>query len=379
MKQKLIKFTMLLLFSVGILSVYAANEDKAIWEKKTLVDTEKMDQELREELVIQIKRILKAGHLKPFYAQRGEGGGEYYFTNPGDIVWVLARSYPYLPSEIQREVKIYLQKEMKEYPPCSGKMNEPANPGSFRQLHEWPDEAPNWKHKIKRYGNRPRLHNIYAVWLYAENTGDWAYVKDNWQSIQSFFNTHLKDADIYAGGAAGAIAFARLADKMGDANMKKTAVQIAEKGLKAMEKDDENSEAMRARYRKNPRWETPFNHFAQNYLHMTPEVGRYIRENPQIKEKIVKRTASGVHHWPMWYISQASAFMRYYGEGHALPPMLSATIWPVKVHVEQVPPKKMRVLLDAEDAYIGDLIFLNKLVDVLESEEKEQWISVKDD
>jgi len=75
----------------------------------------------------------------------------------------------------------------------------------------------------------------------------------------------------------------------------------------------------------------------------------------------------------MWFISQASAFSRYYGESHALSPLWSAMIFPVKALVERAEPRRLRVWVDAEDAPRGDLFYIERLALAIEALGTPRW------
>ena len=75
--------------------------------------------------------------------------------------------------------------------------------------------------------------------------------------------------------------------------------------------------------------------------------------------------------------SQASGFMRYYGESHAITPLLSEMIFPVKAWVEQAPSGKLRMWTDAEDAPVGDLYFIKRLAVAIESYGKREWVDLE--
>jgi hypothetical protein len=76
---------------------------------------------LREKLITEIQKIVNAGHLLPGYANNGlwdsrgmERIGHYLpdlWHNPAEMVYTLARALPLLPSDLQNQVKQYLQNE----------------------------------------------------------------------------------------------------------------------------------------------------------------------------------------------------------------------------------------------------------------------------
>ena len=82
---------------------------------------------LRTEIVDQVRKILDAGHLAPWFRVRKLGDGWNYgffsltshlvHANPGEVLYFLASAMPFLPAQMQPQVRAYLKRERKEYPP----------------------------------------------------------------------------------------------------------------------------------------------------------------------------------------------------------------------------------------------------------------------
>ena len=84
-------------------------------------------EQLRQKLADQVRKILDAGHLRPGYRSVGlfdghtkDQYGDYlidYWHQPSDVLYMLTLAFPYLPSDMQQEVRVYLQNEYANYPP----------------------------------------------------------------------------------------------------------------------------------------------------------------------------------------------------------------------------------------------------------------------
>jgi len=327
---------------------------------------------LKRWLTEHVEEMVDAGHLLPYYAKRGENRARWYFTNPGDTVAALARAYPYVAEDLRPRLAAYLKSELSEYPPWSDRLNRPGDVGTSRMDFQVPDYRWDWREPL--YRGLPRVHNVYTVWLYVDATGDEALVRHNWDKIRGLYERHRPDTMVYVGGASAPIGLARLARLVGDEATKTAALGDASKALHALQDLDAIQAPMAARYGFGGRWPGPFVYAGFHLLHLTPETARYIREHPQAYKHVVDKTAAAIDHWPMWFVSQASAFTRYYGESHALPPTYSAMIFPVKALVERANPGQLRIWVDAEDAPRGDLFFIERLVLAIEALGEERWV-----
>lgn len=79
------------------------------------------------ELVDQVRRILDAGHLAPWFRVRKicDGWVGNFFpqtanlvhANPGEILYFLAEALPLLPADLQDRARAYMRRERAEYPP----------------------------------------------------------------------------------------------------------------------------------------------------------------------------------------------------------------------------------------------------------------------
>jgi hypothetical protein len=348
-----------------------------IWQRQTVTDIPDSETiaRLRRMLATHVGAMINAGHLKPYYCKRGENNPRWYFTNPGDTVWALGRAHGHLPASLQAAVRGYLQREMESYPPLSDAISTPDDEGTSRMDFDVPRHLREFEPEF--YRDLPRVHNLYAVWLYTNATGDADYARRHWTSAATLAQRHREDFRAYAGGAAGAIAWARLAALVGDGQAVSAAEACALQALAALQNEPAMRQPMANRYGFRESWHQPYHLFGFHLLQLSPEVARYIRHHAAPRESIGQLVDAGVDHWPMWFVSQASAFSRYYGESHALSPLFSAMIYPVKALVQQSDPAQLRGWVDAEDSPRGDLFFIERLVLAIEAHGKVQWTDVR--
>lgn len=99
---------------------------------------------LTEKLNAEIKKILAAGHLRPWmFMQKAVPGwgqpGYPIWDSPGEILYVLAEAYPLLDDTTKVKVVEYMKKSRADYPP--EKLFElPFDKGAHRQRHRPPHE-----------------------------------------------------------------------------------------------------------------------------------------------------------------------------------------------------------------------------------------------
>jgi hypothetical protein len=347
-----------------------------VWQRRvTVPPSDEATRRLGRWLAESIAGMLDAGHLLPYYCKRGELHPRWYFTNPGDTAAALARAYPHLPPDLQMRTAAYLRRELADYPPCSERLNSPRDRGVSRMDFGVPEQKWEWREDV--YRRPPRVHNVYTLWLYADATRDGQYVKDHWPDVRSFYARHQQDTTAYLGGASAPLGLARLARLVGDSEAERQGERDAATAFQRLESLAAMQRPMAARYGFADSWPGPFLYCGFHLLHLTPEVARYVREHPAICRAVTGPTAAAVEQWPMWFASQASAFSRYYGESHALSPLYSAMIFPVKALVERTDPAQLHVWVDAEDAPRGDLFFLERLVLAIEAGGEERWVEVR--
>ena len=176
----------------------------------------------------------------PLYVEPGLSGREFHFDDSGELFESLSLSFPYLTDEGKAKARALLAKEWEAHPPFAKQAWYPLDKGERREAFWVPPEV------LQSVG-QPKPHhpfgNVYAVWLYAERCGEWDRVKAAWPQIKACFDDFAKTnwkldpekGDLYANRYLGSlIAFARIAEKAGDADAAKQATAMAEKSTEAL-------------------------------------------------------------------------------------------------------------------------------------------------
>jgi hypothetical protein len=175
----------------------------------------------------------------PLYVEPGLAGREFFFADSGETFAALAGAYPELPADLQRRVKTFLAEEWQAHPPYGGQGRYPLEEGERREWFRVPKEA------LTRLGNDRPPHpfgNCHAVWLYAEQCGEWERVLAAWPQLKAAFEDFEQSGwrldgekgDLFANRYLGALrAFSRIADKAGDGETAKRADRMAAETEKA--------------------------------------------------------------------------------------------------------------------------------------------------
>ena len=393
MKSKALLFTIsLFIFTFGFAAkVNAQSPSSYIWQYLNPKNVAGAD-DLKSRLEKEVQKVINSGHLAPFRAAYGEirnpQNGQFYWYHRYDTLYTLSLAYPYVSASLQNSITTYLQSEMTTYPVWSSTLLSPQT-GTRRN----PDELTSAElgSLPNSYSTRPKLFALYALWLYAKNTGDWQYIQNNWSSITSFYNSNRSEAGQQYTSVAGAIGMARLArgKPTPDTSMQNTATNDATSGLNAGFNFDtfatnsfnayqfDGGEGMR-----DYQWNGMFLGF--QFLDITPEIGKYFSENSSLKTAVLGTTTSEKYtlkrveyRWPVWYMAQGPMGTTYFGEGSGVPPDAKGMVFPLKIWVQKESPQQLRVYLDVPDSLLGDYYYMQNLTRTIEAHGQECWFDIQ--
>ncbi len=388
--KKIIFFLSALSFLLTVKPTLAQTYNSYIWQysaPKNIFGTDDLKQKLESE----VQKVINAGHLAPFRAAYGEirnpGNGQFYWYHRYDTAYTLSLAYPYLSSSTQMTVKSYLQSEMAAYPLWSATLLD-VQTGTRRE----PDELMSSERGSlpSSYSTRPKLFALYALWLYAKNTGDWQYIQNNWNSITSFYNTYRSEVSQHYTSIAGAIGITRLAQGKStpDISTQNTTVSDINSGLNAGKNFNQFSLNSFNAYQfdggegwRDYMWNNMFLGF--QFLDISPEIGRYLFDDVTLKNTALGTSNNDIYSlkraeyfWPLWYVAQAPMWTTYFGEGSGVPPDAKAMIFPLKSWVQKEPAAQLRKYLDVPDALLGDYYYIQNLIRIIEAHGQECWVNI---
>lgn len=402
-------FWSVLILTVGFFApqVFAQANDKYIWEASTPQTITGAD-DLKAKLESEVNKVLAAGHLAPFRALYGEGrdlGGQFFWYHAYDTVYTLSLAYPYLTAGTQNATVTYIKNEISAYPPWNAAYLSSTN-GTKRQVDDLPagifsSELQNRYDDWGQYTFRPKLFAMYALWLYAQNTGDWTTIQNNWTSIKNFYTysiasvsnrqevtgNNTSNTPLYS-GIAGAIGAARMAQHQNDTSFRDTV--LADLPTAFTNGKNFSQVALYAEnkyiYGSGESWNytKAGSYMGFQFLDISPEIGRYMVDNASLKDAVLGTTPqngydikSGERKYPLWYMSQAPFDTIYFGEGSGTAPDLKAMIFPIHAWVLKDSKDQLRKYLDVPDAPIGDYYYMQNLVRTIEAHGSECWKDVR--
>ncbi len=182
----------------------------------------------------------RARSWAPLYVQPGLAGTHVLLDDSGEVFKALARAFPHLDDEAKAKAKTLLGQEWQAHPPFTKQAWYPLNEGARREGFWVPEAALGRAH-----ADRPHhpFGNVYAVWLYAERCGEWDRVRAAWPQIKACFEDFAKTGwkldpakgDLHANRyLASLMAFARIAERAGDAETTTKAKTMADATAEAL-------------------------------------------------------------------------------------------------------------------------------------------------
>ncbi len=338
--------------------------------------------DLVQRLNEEVERIVNTNnHLLPYFLERGfttpmlfpgdsvypeEGlakitpAGNIYWFDPGELVYTLSIAYPYLTDTLKTRVRSYLAAEMARYPPLEPLPWDTPIPwltqGVARELYPVSFRPNCWPPPD------PPLSTLYALWAYAQYTGDWAYVQNRWSQIDALFDRKKGSIDSYA-AISGAIGYARIAQRLGRTAEMNEGVQVAVQAMTAGLNFNTFKNTANARYL-DPRdqttgWRAPV------FFGLTPEVGRYISDTNRITVTNYLSNLTGPNGVFLWYLTRLG-LQAEIGESSFHGPDLAWSIFLAKAYVEGAGKATLRKYLDRPWG-LGDLYYIQKLVATIEA------------
>jgi len=356
--------------------IFAATTDQVIWGESRFSGVP-VPAVLKNKLEKEIQKVVTAGHLQPRYALYGEYFPKYFYTDTYDSVYAMALAYPYVSSGLQNQIKTFVNNELSKYPVWST-TSLPKDAGTRRDAQVLPESL---KGAMDGYGKSPKLFGLYALWLYAQNTGDWTAVTSNWVSIKSFYSSNSSEVGQHLSGMSGGIGMARMAKKMNDTSLANSVASTVSGALSGLNMTNN------ARNTENIYKWADWTYIVQEtwpgfyLMNLTPEVGRFISENSTHKNFVLNDayfgTGRGEEVYSSWWLSYGTGFSRYFHEASQNPDNIRAMFFPVKAFVEQKNKDDLAYFADETLPIIGDFYFIQNLSYAIASYGTRCWYDIQ--
>jgi hypothetical protein len=122
-----------------------------------------------------VRQFMARGPYAPLIVILGQSGVVRVFAQSGETFGALSRAYPYLPADLQRSVKELLTRELASRPPC-----DPEE--CFYEV--WQGRRRESFAPVERLEPKAlpplEIAAAYGVWLFAERTGSYEAVSEEW-------------------------------------------------------------------------------------------------------------------------------------------------------------------------------------------------------
>lgn len=308
----------------------------------------------------------------------GSHGGVVWHDS-GELLLTLAMAYPYLEPTLQVSVTQYVSDVIALYPPWEpmpwgGDWMDNAAP---RELYPVPDDI------------RQNLNNwpppaaspisLYAVWLWAKNTGNWALVENNWAALSALYSTAGDDLTYYA-DIAGVIGYARMARNL-FGELSPTYTQAVSTAVSAL--DASRVITSFIAYAKSitqywtprdnqPEWGTFAGWYLPVFFGVTPEIGLYLREQTDglaAAHVLSRETGDGLR-W--WHLTRAGIHAEE-GETAFVAPLAGWSHFMAHAYILGDARSQLRRWLDRPWGR-GDLYSIQKIVATIHAVDDEQMI-----
>jgi hypothetical protein len=345
----------------------------------TLVGPEALKAHLAEE----IQKMLEAGHLRPGYASHGhfdlpaqhQCGDDLvdYFHHPSDTIVTLVQALPYLPPEMQPQVKAYLQSEFTAYPPYQ--YNHIGwRDGAAREAFDMPPEV------AAALGNLPpeegiagfvwsmNPYSFYALWQYTSLQNDptlaqqlLAHAQNSRALMDSLLNVPANAVlakmpfvhNAYIAGYLGYLGLQQLAGQSESRPIRQELERLLQLRASQFNKDSAYATAIN---REEGAYCRTLN-VASNFMFLVPELADYLRDHALVK--VQGALAEYEQIAPYWFVSFAA---EGFGENAINPLYDSQALFLAKAWILQQPGTELEKYLDVPAFARGDLFYIQKLV-----------------
>lgn len=336
---------------------------------------------LQNRLVEEVEKLVNLGHLKPGFGFSGSFDSPArlflgqslmdYWHNPGELHYILARSFPHLPTQTRQKLKSYLQEEFEAFPPHQI-LHVGWQEGAAREPFMIPEDANGREGFFGKLASTSFSgwsfppHNLYALWKYSEaGLGDPLLMHDLAKTmlvvpvpvsdgyLAAFPHVH----NAYIAGYIGFLKLEQLADRP-----KSVGVEAELERLLALRVAGFTADLIPATG--NGKADSYFYTLvtAWNFMYMVPELADHLRMHGF--EKVRAAVEKYEKMVPFWFVSHNEEAQN---ENGVTPIYQSHTLFQAKARILLEPPEVLFRYLDTPVYPVGDLYFIDNLVSLLEA------------
>ncbi|MEP0860319.1 MAG: T9SS type A sorting domain-containing protein [Ignavibacterium sp.] len=367
------------------ISLFAQNRAKYIWETPVTYNVN-APSEMINELRKEVDTLLKYNALAPLRVYFGDIIWETYFSylEPARVITTLAKAYKHLTPAQRQQVGNYIRQELSNPISTPWGRNDPIlsrTEGKRREYHQL-DQI--WGYdNMSSLDNRPVLHILYGIWLYAFNSKDFAIIQENWSNIKQYYNQHSNRELNLLSGLSAAVAVARMAQIMNDNQMLQTVTNhinsyLTFTGL--------IQSSMNFAYNGFSGWDAPYPYDTDRardlifmgwiYLNISPEICRFLDDFYQ--QQVLQHHQNEVNKFPLWWVRSVPYWSRWTGdESVGLPSEVCGMASPIERWIVKRNANQFSLYTRSAPYCIGDSHWLEMLVDAIELYGQTDWVDVR--
>jgi len=322
----------------------------------------------QKELSQCVKELI-SNRWRPLLFPPGKHPREGYrlFIDPTEILYTLARAYKYIDPDLQHDVKQYVSKLSSEGGPLAGPVGQRRyNPdeGTVRSLYDVPPES---MIQVRDDIVRSDLARLYVFWLWADVTGDWGKIEQNWDFMQKLIDQPPNNMaeDCRNANLAGLIAYCRIALRVHDEKAVEKGLNTAQKAFRER-LEYEFAHTHGGLITQVPVLRTIFG----RWRHLTPEIGRLCTEYAKKTHQNLMNVYIDYHR-PTWHLAWNVETM-WRNECPFAFPTMSAEVFAARALILREPPEKLKRFLDIPWCK-ADLFYIQKLLFIIEAHGEVVW------
>lgn len=324
---------------------------------------------LKVKLASQIRELVSQ-EWQPLIFPPGKHPREAYriFADPTETLLTLARAYPYVDQDLQRDIKHYVETQdfapLRSESPEGGKRTADASQGAVRSYY---DIAPDKLFRLMDDITRSDVARLYPLWLWACTTNDWGHIESNWSRLKPLVDQapNKMAEDCRNGYLAGLIAYCRMATHMKDK-------EAVEKGLRATRAALRERLTYEMAYtRGGLMGEVPVSRsIFSRWRHLTPEVGRLLAHYAGPTHKYLMDVYVDYHR-PTWHLAWGVE-TAWRNESPFAFPTMTAEIFTARAWILDGSAEELTGFLDIPWCK-ADLFYVQKLVSCIEAHGRTAW------
>lgn len=318
---------------------------------------EKVDSTLAKKLNLAVESLLPFDWAPLNFPEgRFPGGGSILLNDPSEPYLTIGMAWRWLDKELQNKAQKALEDFSKQHDPLT--LNSlPQDQGRVRELYIGKFTLDPATGKVRT----PGLERLYPLWLYAHQSGDWSYLKENKSSIlKEIFNHKSKgwEHDGMNAEVSGYIAASRIAKELDWPELD----DIKKAYLKSVRKKIELERAYSQGGVYDPNGYIKLRAAPTRWRHLNEDIARInLKYTREIQQRLIDNYID--FHRPAWFLAWTPV-IAYNHENCPSTPLHSIAHFSAKAWLDTTPDKDLDHKTDIPWCR-GDLYYAQKLAMVL--------------